>query len=81
MDCVITYDAHLILDFILLLLQADGDKRIELKPGFLMEHDKEVGLNQFSKSILQRELILIDLWLIYALWNLQLNIQKANCFS
>ena len=28
------------LDFI--IVQTDGDKKIELKPGFYMEHDKDV---------------------------------------
>ena len=52
MDLVITNDAHHILNFIWLLLQADGDKKIELKPGFLMEHDKDVSLSFYFESIL-----------------------------
>ncbi|MCI18067.1 2-phosphoglycolate phosphatase 1, partial [Trifolium medium] len=27
----------------MLLFQEDGGKKIELKPGFLMEHDEDVG--------------------------------------
>jgi hypothetical protein len=30
------------LTHITIILQSDGDKKIELKPGFYMEHDKDV---------------------------------------
>lgn len=36
------------LCFVLNVLQEDGGKKIELKPGFLMEHDKDVSLLLFS---------------------------------
>ena len=32
------------LHYIAVLMQTDGDKKIELKPGFYMEHDKDVSM-------------------------------------
>lgn len=31
-------------------MQTDGDKKIELKPGFYMEHDKDVCMNYDPSS-------------------------------
>jgi hypothetical protein len=35
------------LDDINVFVQTDGDKKIELKPGFYMEHDKDVSVILF----------------------------------
>lgn len=37
------------------MLQEDGGKKIELKPGFLMEHDKDVCFNYLLLVILVDE--------------------------
>lgn len=54
---------------ILFLFQDDGGKKIELKPGFLMEHDHNVWFNSIRR-----------LFFLYRLWRLQVHLDFTPLF-
>lgn len=48
-DCAMfhSYQIH-----VFCILQGDGDKKIELKPGYMMEHDEDVSIQQNMNIII-----------------------------